>query len=284
MCISECCTELSQYVQGNICLLILQFPDATDLLTETEWRQCGSTLLPNAQVITLITDEKNVVYVYDISQTNKHTAEEPVPDAEKAYHALVDVLKTDVIELENTQERMAYYHEKKWYVNLRTNYEDRFYYIICHLIAQVLESEKDIDSITACDMAAYMICRKYGVSTSRINTKVLQRAISRLSAGGQEKTIYAAMNCLNAPVFRDLKAIYTGQTKDRELQRKKEEEDQAKKDAAQKEKDEARIQLLANQQAYQMAEMLAQQKVDAFIQSVPAPLRGVLEKIRRKES
>lgn len=42
----------------NICLLILQFPDATDLLTETEWRQCGSTLLPNAQVITLITDEK----------------------------------------------------------------------------------------------------------------------------------------------------------------------------------------------------------------------------------
>ena len=23
----------------NICLLILQFPDATDLLTETEWRQ-----------------------------------------------------------------------------------------------------------------------------------------------------------------------------------------------------------------------------------------------------
>ena len=268
----------------NICLLILQFPNATDLLTETEWRQCGSTLLPNAQAITLITDEKNVVYVYDISQTNKHTAEEPVPDAEKAYHALVDVLKTDVIELENTQERMAYYHEKKWYVNLRTNYEDRFYYIICHLIAQVLESEKDIDSITACDMAAYMICRKYGVSTSRINTKVLQRAISRLSAGGQEKTIYAAMNCLNAPVFRDLKAIYTGQTKDRELQRKKEEEEQAKKDAAQKEKDEARIQLLANQQAYQMAEMLAQQKVDAFIQSVPAPLRGGLEKIRRKES
>ena len=59
----------------NICLLILQFPDATDLLTETEWRQCGSTLLPNAQAITLITDEKNVVYVYDISQTNKHTAE-----------------------------------------------------------------------------------------------------------------------------------------------------------------------------------------------------------------
>ena len=130
-------------------------------------------------------------------------------------------------------------------------------------------------------MAAYMICRKYGVSTSKINTSVLQRAISRLSAGGQEKTIYAAMNCLNAPVFRDLKAIYTGQTKDRELQRKKEEEEQAKKDAAQKEKD---IQLLANQQAYQMAEMLAQQKVDAFIQSVPAPLRGVLEKIRRKES
>ena len=119
---------------------------------------------------------------------------------------------------------MAYYHEKKWYVNLRTNYEDRFYYIICHLIAQVLESEKDIDSITACDMAAYMICRKYGVSISKINTNVLQRAISRLSAGGQEKTIYAAMNCLNAPVFRDLKAIYTGQTKDRELQRKKEEE------------------------------------------------------------
>ena len=232
----------------------------------------------------MITDEKNVVYVYDISQTNKHTAEEPVPDAEKAYHALVDVLKTDVIELENTQERMAYYHEKKWYVNLRTNYEDRFYYIICHLIAQVLESEKDIDSITACDMAAYMICRKYGVSTSKINTSVLQRAISRLSAGGQEKTIYAAMNCLNAPVFRDLKAIYTGQTKDRELQRKKEEEEQAKKDAAQKEKEEARIQLLANQQAYQMAEMLAQQKVVAFIQSVPAPLRGVLEKIRRKES
>lgn len=68
------------------------------------------------------------------------------------------------------------------------------------------------------------------------------------------------------------------------MQRKKEEEEQAKKDAAQKEKDEARIQLLANQQAYQMAEMLAQQKVDAFIQSVPAPLRGVLEKIRRKES
>ena len=64
----------------------------------------------------------------------------------------------------------------------------------------------------------------------------------------------------------------------------KEKEEQAKKDAAQKEKDEARIQLLANQQAYQMAEMLAQQKVDAFIQSVPAPLRGVLEKIRRKES
>ena len=151
----------------NICLLILQFPDATDLLTETEWRQCGSTLLPNAQAITLITDEKNVVYVYDISQTNKHTAEEPVPDAEKAYHALVDVLKTDVIELENTQERMAYYHEKKWYVNLRTNYEDRFYYIICHLIAQVLESEKDIDSITACDMAAYMICRKIGRASCR---------------------------------------------------------------------------------------------------------------------
>ena len=68
------------------------------------------------------------------------------------------------------------------------------------------------------------------------------------------------------------------------MQRKKEEEEQTKKDAAQKEKDEARIQLLANQQAYQMAEMLAQQKVDAFIQSVPAPLRGVLEKIRRKES
>ena len=35
---------------------------------------------------------------------------------------------------------------------------------------------------------------------------------------------------------------------------------------------------------YAAEEMLAQQKVDAFIQSVPAPLRGVLEKIRRKES
>ena len=132
--------EFAIVVQTDLCA----FLNAAQNFPNMSKENICLLILHNAQVITLITDEKNVVYVYDISQTNKHTAEEPVPDAEKAYHALVDVLKTDVIELENTQERMAYYHEKKWYVNLRTNYEDRFYYIICHLIAQVLESEKDI--------------------------------------------------------------------------------------------------------------------------------------------
>lgn len=248
----------------NICLILLQNPNAVEFNTESEWRQCCYQLKSDAQAITLIVENHNVVYVYDISQTDG-TRTAPTPDPKQAYDALVKTLGKEPITLENTKNRIAYYDqmEHTWCVSAKANSDARFYSIITYLIAQVLEQKKNIDSMIANDMTVYMLCKKYGISTQYVNMSNLQAALYRLTDDAlRQNTIYAAMDCLSEDIFKDLQAYYSDRMMERKLEKDREADILAKAQQQKQEEEEARIQALAEQRAQRMiAEMqLASEK------------------------
>lgn len=117
----------------NICLILLQNPNAVEINTESEWRQCCYQLKSDAGAITLMVEKHNVVYLYDISQTDgKRT--EPVPNPGQAYDALIKTLGKEPITLEQTKNRIAYYDasEHTWCVSAKANTDARFYSIITY--------------------------------------------------------------------------------------------------------------------------------------------------------
>lgn len=238
----------------NICLVMLQNPDATEFQTESQWRQSCYQLKSDAQAMTLMLEDKNIIYTYDISQTDGIRTR-PEPDPKQAYDALVKTLGKEPIALENTKNRIAYYDqtEHTWCVSAKANTDARFYSIITYLIAQELEQKKHIDSMIASDMAAYMLCKKYGVSTQYINLTSLQASLFRLTDDTLRRdTIYCAMDCLMQEVFKDLHAYYSDRMMERKLEKDREADVLAKEQAKKQEAEEARIQALAEQRVQQI--------------------------------
>lgn len=242
----------------NICLILLQNPNAVEINTESEWRQCCYQLKSDAGAITLMVEKHNVVYLYDISQTDgKRT--EPVPNPGQAYDALIKTLGKEPITLEQTKNRIAYYDASGhiWCVSAKANTDARFYSIITYLITQALEGKSQIESMSAGDMAAYMLCQKYGISTQYIHMTNLQATLYRMTDDTlRRNTIYAAMDCLEAEVFKDLWAYYSDRMMERKLEKDREADILAKAQEAKKKEEEARIQALVEQRVQQItAEM-----------------------------
>lgn len=258
----------------NICLLLLQNPNTIEFQTESEWRQSCYSLKSDAQAITLMLEDQTVIYVYDISQTDGTRTETP-PDPKQAYNALMKTLGKEPLVLENTKNRIAYYDqsEHNWCVSAKANTDARFYSIVTFLAAQELEQEKNIDSMIANDLVAYMLCKKYGVSTQYINMSNLQTAIYHLTDDTiRRNTIYRGMDCLLKDVFKDLQAYYSDRMMERKLEKDKEADEKAKAEAMQKAAEEARIQ--------ELAEKLAQQRFDEMLAA--SENKGLLRKLEQK--
>lgn len=258
----------------NICLLLLQNPDAIEFQTESEWRQSCYALKPDAQAITLMLEDKTVIYVYDICQTDGIRTAIP-PDPKQAYDALVKTLGKEPIILENTKNRIAYYDqgEHAWCVSAKANTDARFYSIITFLSAKELEQEKHIDSMIANDLAAYMLCKKYGISTQYINVTNLQAALYRLTDDTiRRNTIYRSLDCLMRDVFKDLQAYYSDRITERKLEKDKAADEKAKAEALQKAAEEARIQ--------ELAEKMAQQKLSEM--AIASKRKGLLYRLEQK--
>lgn len=250
-----------EYTKENICLILVQNPETTDFYTECEWKQSGTKLKAGAQAITVALKNKTVMYVYDVSQTDLQKSNIP-PEPDKAYSALLRVIGGEPIELENIKNRIAFYdeNEKQWFVSIKANRNARFYSIILILLSNLLMDATGIDSMLTTDMAAYMICKKYGIDTRFMNLQTMQERMAKIQdVAVQDNSIRAAMRCLTEDIFKDLDAYYSGQIKQRELERKQEAEEAFRREEERKKAEEKQIQEIAEKRAVILAEQMVQQ-------------------------
>ena len=262
-----------EYAKENICLLMVQDPEeVTEFRTQREWLECGTHLLPDVRPITLaLFKSQSILYVFDVSQTDQQRSLLP-PNAEKAYHALIQTLGQEPVELEESKNRVAYYDltEKQWYVNLKSNHNARFRSIAAILVSKLLEKETGIDAIVTTDMVVYMLCKKYGISPEGINLKAIQDSLRRITDTAiADNSIRMAMHCMTIHPLRDLDAYYQGQIKQLEMERKQQAEQEALQAEQQKQAEEKRIQEIAEKRAAVLAEEMVKEKLQAYLQSVP---------------
>lgn len=254
------------YSRENLCLLMVQRPDATNLMTETEWRDTGTRIKAGEVPISLtISQGKKVMLFYDISQTDKQAETFPHPDLSLAYDALVQTIDGEPTPIEDGNKRLAYYaeREKRWYVHAKANLVDRFYGIISDILSRQLQSTEAVNTLLTNDMAAYILCRKYGVENMqpRIRPEEMQKMLASLNERTQDESIEKALKLVRGKIFLTMDAHYTGREQEWKMELRQQREQEMQIEQEKKAEEEKRIRILAEE----MAQKLVREKTSKGI-------------------
>lgn len=229
-------SRFEKYSVGNCLLILDKEPNAIQIKSKEDWQDKGYDLNTEANAITILEpyETKGKKYYnpkeeYDVTQTNAPIPEEREYTSRDILVAILDECKAERIvvdTLQNGEKGSQYVESENKLYMCRGIKQDYLLKTVIQEVAKIemqgVENGTMKEFKTCC--ISYMICRKYGLDTSKFDFSTLPKGITSIATGKDIRKELEDIRKNFIKVDDNIKAYFEKQSKEVEKAKKNQEQ------------------------------------------------------------